>query len=273
MRNHNGSEIADEKKPKSPYQELFEKIAEGSALGSAGITVLTPFMYWTSRVADKQKFEWRLSMKSAPTLISSVAPVTAVAYAINQLATEFFPFDNANQKIAASVFAGSIAGIVNTPFEVIAQDKQLRSQGSGIIDTAKQIVKANGSLALMRGTAMVMTRESSWAATYMSLTPTLSLFIQLSGHNKSLSDVIAAIIVGGAFGVASTPLHMLRYEKQKGLMALKPNESYWSIALRNGIKGLFAPVLPRTVTTIAAAAIFTKGNEWVKEYSPFSAKH
>lgn len=261
--------------PKSPYQLLAEKIAEGTALGSGAVTVLTPFLYVTARVADKQKVVWRQAMSSAPQLVAAVAPVTAVAYTMNAVLTRAIAGEEKvsdSQKVMISTVAGGIAGVVNTPFDLFAQDKQLRKEAVGMKDTYQRVVQANGRMAMMSGCAAVVAREATWAASYMTMVKLVSQELQSRAYSSSQSEFMAAVTVGGALGIVSTPLYTLRYEKQKGLTEKKPKESYVSIAKRQGIKGLFSPVVPRTVTMVAASAIFSKGAEWMETYSPFSRK-
>ncbi len=267
------------KKSESPHTPMdhvkafMQRTFEGAGLGVFVVTGLTPMFNWSNHkiAADPlNPFRFRTSMTGWTAYSSAVGQETAVSYAsynvfVNAMQEGETPLSHA-QKISASSCAGAIAGILDTPAELIAQNKQFYGKAISTSEIVKLICAQNGARSLWRGNCMVMLRESAWASVYLSVAPMISQSCQNIGSTKPLADFVAAIATGCVFGMISTPINVLRFEQQKGLTQQKPKESYVSIAIRNGRHGLFRGLLPRTLTTVIAAGAFTKGREKLEEF-------
>ena len=265
-----------EQKPQSSPRAMWKGIVEGTVLGAGAMPVLTPLFYWTARGVAQMPFVWKESMGSVRAYVSAVAPITAVSYTCNQVMTDMVKRWQGSVTDAQSVMiagaAGAVAGVANTPFDVVAQAKQVGEQKVPMVETARQVVRSNGVLAMMRGAGMGVPREALWAGAWMKGVPMVTQKLQAVGCEENIAKLAAPMFVGSAFGLVSTPMNVLRYAKQEALTQPKMNESYVSIMKRYGMKGLFASVLPRTATMVVGAGIFAKGAELMQEYSPLSNK-
>lgn len=255
--------------PRTPYDKIkdfCQKTAEGATLGAVVVTGLTPIFNMTNCAIHQKKFLLRNGMIGWKEYVMAVGQETAVSYAFYSL------FSNAmrnkedplrdSQKILASSAAGAIAGILDTPAEMVAQTKQIMGKNANTLDVVKEICAKNGVSGLWRGNAMVMTREATWATVFLSLTPIISDLCQKKmGLTKTYANLIAAIVAGSAFGLISTPIKVLQFEQQNGLTTTKTKESYLSIVKRNGVDGLSRGLKYRFFSTILAAVAFTEGKE------------
>lgn len=256
----------DYRTPLDYVKDLSQKTAEGATLGAIVVSGLTPVFNKTNCKIAGEKFLFKNSMLGWKEYVMAVGQETAVSYTFYSVFSTLMKKDNEplsnGQRILASVGAGAIAGVLDTPAELVAQTKQLMGKNVPTMEVVRAICTRNGLGGLWRGNAMVMTREATWASVYLSVTPIISELCQLKmGYKKTYADMIAAVVAGCAFGLISTPIKVLQFEQQKDMTLAKPKESYLSILKRNGVNGLSRGLGPRMFSTVLAAAAFTKGKE------------
>ncbi len=125
----------------------------------------------------------------------------------------------------------------------------------------------------------VIARETPWATIHLAGLPIASFFIQQNYRiNKNYADIISAVMTAGTFGVLSSPLAQLRFQKQLHLTKKAPPKSYSSIIkniwnqepnaspLRR-LGFFFKGAKPRSITAMTSAFLINKGREYLESFN------
>lgn len=274
------------------YQDHANNMLKGCVVGGAVTAVVSPFLSWTNLTIDAKNKAIEAAVKAnknvsniprvkimpllfngrvflgTSSYVSSVAPNTAVNLALNDFLKRALP----NTKLAEGMAAfgsGFIAGLINTPFEAIAQESTLIA---GIPKTAilKQIIAVNGKQALMRGALSLGLREGSWSFAYVFAPQALGEFFQTQNMGEDNARRLAAVISGSAFGFLSCTINQFRYQMQSNLTIKGPSKGYiehgkdlWLRAPNaSPLKKLsffFNGGVPRTIASATAALLISDG--------------
>jgi Mitochondrial carrier protein len=262
------------------WSNFFSRIGVSTAIGSCVMTALTPIYYWSNLAFKNQQFGWRdiisrKAMTGAPQYALSAMPVYTAAFGTHTLLTNYFKEKNrltdGNKMIIAAV-AGAFAGFASTPFESIAQNKQL-TRIKYPRSTFNQMRHANGISVYLRGALSVILRESAWATTYMAVLPIFSSTLQQTYRiKKNRADIFSSIVTAGTFGILSSPLAQLRFNKQLYLTEKAASKSYLSIinkiyfqqpsaSITQRIGFFFKGAKPRGIAATTSAFLIHKGRE------------
>lgn len=255
---------------------LLVKVAEspcvqGPVLGAGVMALATPSLKWTNHAYEGKKMPRGNYFSGAGAYALSAVPGYAVTFAFKALLNKKPEETSKGYELFSSFAAGSFSGFVCTPFEALAQNKQLTHSTSSK-KTAQQMLAHHGYRSAFRGAASVAMREGIWADVYMTAIPMMSASLQNQGVEKQYAQPLAMLTVAGAYGVFSSPLSQLRYRKQAGLTTPTTNKSYLEHAkdifnqapkatnmARVGF--FFKAAIPRAVTTTLAAGLMVKGTE------------
>ncbi len=244
---------------------------QGPVLGAGVMALATPFLKWTNHAYKGEKMPRGHYFSGAGTYALSAAPGYATTFAFKALLNKKAEETSERYELFSSFAAGSLSGLVCTPFEALAQNKQLTHSLSSK-ETAQQMRTHHGYSSFVRGATSVMMREGLWSTVYMTAIPMMSTSLQKHGVEKQCAEPLAMLTVAGAYGLFSSPINQLRYRKQAGLTAPTPNKSYLEHAkdiynqdpkasntARVGF--FFKAGFPRVVTTTLAAGLMVKGTE------------
>ncbi|MBA2651663.1 MAG: hypothetical protein H0U73_05295 [Tatlockia sp.] len=260
---------------------LLVKIAElvqGPLLGAGVMTLVTPFLKWTNHVYKGEKMP-RGSIfnyfSGAGAYALSAVPGYAITFAFKALLNKKPEESSQRYELFSSFAAGSLSGLVCTPFEAVAQNKQL-THSSSTKEIAQQMRAHHGYSSFFRGATSIMMREGLWSTVYMTAIPMMSVSLQKQGVEKRYAQLLAMLTVAGAYGLVSSPINQLRYRKQAGLTTPTPNKSYPKHAkdiLNQDLKAtniarvgfFFKAGFPRAVTTTVAAGLMVKGTEYYNQ--------
>lgn len=259
---------------KTPF---WAKIAEspwvqGPVLGAGVMALVTPFLKWTNHVYKGEKMPRGNYFSGSGAYALSAVPGYATTFAFKALLNKNPGETSQGYELFSSFAAGSLSGLVCTPFEALAQNKQL-THSSSLKETAQQMHAHHGSSAFFRGAMSVMLREGLWSTVYMTAIPMLSSSLQKQGVEEQYAQPLAMLIIAGAYGLFSSPLNQLRYRKQEGLTTPKANQSYLEHAkdiFNQDLKAsnmtrmgfFFKAAVPRAITTTVAAGLMVKGTEY-----------
>ncbi len=244
---------------------------QGPVLGAAVIALATPFLKWTNHAYKGEKMPRGNVFSGAGAYALSAVPGYATTFAFKALLNNKPEENSQGYALFSSFAAGSLSGLVCTPFEALAQNKQLTHSASSK-ETAQQMRAHHGYRSFFRGAGSVMLREGGWSTVYMTAIPMMSASLQKKGVEKQYAQPLAMLTVAGAYGLFSSPLNQLRYRKQEGLTRPAASKSYLEHAKdifnQNPKAGnmarvgfFFKAALPRAVTTTVAAGLMVKGTE------------
>ena len=256
---------------------LWVKAAEspwvqGPVLGAGVMALVTPFLKWTNHAYKGEKMPRGNYLSGAGAYALSAVPGYATTFAFKALLSKNAEKTSEKYELFSSFAAGSLSGLVCTPFEALAQNKQL-THSSSSKETAQQMRMHHGYSSFVRGATSVMMREGLWSTVYMTAIPMMSTSLQKQGVEKQYAEPLAMLTVAGAYGLFSSPINQLRYRKQAGLTAPTPNKSYLEHAKdifnqdprasnTTRVGFFFKAGFPRTVTTTLAAGLMVKGTEY-----------
>ncbi|MFJ1268558.1 MC/SLC25 family protein [Legionella lytica] len=259
---------------------LWTKFAEspwikGPVLGAGVMALLTPLLKWTNHVYKGEKMPRGNYFSGSGAYALSAAPGYATTFAFKALLSKKSGETSQWYELFSSFAAGSLSGLISTPFEALAQNKQL-TQSTSLKATAQQMHIHQGYSSFFRGAMSVMLREGLWSTVYMTAIPMLSSSLQKQGVEKQYAQSMAMLLIAGAYGLVSSPLNQLRYRKQDGLTTPGTNKSYLEHAkdiLNQDTKAsnlarvgfFFRAAAPRAITTTVAAGLMVKGAEYYNQ--------
>ncbi|RUR17268.1 hypothetical protein ELY21_11145 [Legionella sp. km535] len=248
---------------------------QGPLLGAGVMTLVTPGLNWTNHVLNGKTMQWRFAMSGSFEYASSAIPSYAVVFVLKRLMQPESQQVSPLYEFATSFTAGAFSGLASTPFEGIAQNKQLAKLPSSR-ETRQKIIEHNGYRALFQGGGSIMMREGLWSTVYLTAIPTLAQYFQSKGIKKEQAEGMALVLTAGSYGFFSTPLYQLRFRKQQGLTEPVNEKSYlqhakaiWNQPSIGGavqrLGFFFKGAIPRTITTTIAGALLYKGQEVLQE--------
>lgn len=264
------------------YTYWQNPLLRGSILGGVVLTAVTPGLNWTNQVIANNPFGWKnlfhlKAFSGAKAYASSAAPSYAFAFAVKKMLSDQVAPTTFNH-LCCAFGAGAAAGFVLTPFEALAQSKQLdKSNSKNLLHT---VIKQNGVSALLRGATISMFREGVWTASYMFAPSFFATYFQRLGLPEQHASTASALSFGALFGIFSAPLNVLRFHKQSGLTQPKENHSYLQLAKQVGqelptsnltarVCLFFKGAKPRAITAGTAAVLLHEGS---KVYDKLTSK-
>ncbi len=247
---------------------------QGPVLGASVMALITPLLKWTNHVYKGEKMPRGNYFSGAGAYALSAVPGYATTFAFNALMNKKPEESSKGYELFSSFGAGGLSGLVCTPFEAFAQNKQLTRSTSKEI--AQQMLRHHGYSSFFRGGTSVMMREGVWSTVYMKGIAMMTTSLQQKGVEKQYAQPLATLIVAGAYGFFSSPLNQLRYRKQAGLTTATTNKSYLDHAKdifneapkasnKVRVASFFKAGFPRSVTTTVAAGLMVKGMEFYNQ--------
>jgi|GEM_PF-4490940 len=245
---------------------------QGPVLGASVMALVTPLQKWTNCSLKGDKMSFRNPMSGALAYSASAVPGYATTFAFKALLQKSPEETSQQYDLLTSFAAGGLSGLVCTPFEALAQNKQLTNNPSSK-GTFQKMHHHHGYQAFFQGSASIMLREGLWSTAYMTAIPMMSSALQERGLKKPQAELLALLTVAGTYGLASSPLNQLRFKKQQGLTEPTLGKSYLGHAndifnqepearYTRRVGFFFKACLPRTVTTMVAAGLMVKGTEY-----------
>lgn len=264
-------------KAEQPFWKRYIQFpfVQGPLLGAGVMTMVTPGLNWTNHVLHGKKMELRFVMSGSFEYASSAIPTYAVVFMLKKLLQPDTAQASPLYEFATSFAAGAFSGLASTPFEGIAQNKQISKLPTSK-ETRQRMIAQNGYSSLFQGGLSIMMREGLWSTVYLTATPTLTRYFISQRMKKEQAEGAALILTAGSYGFFTTPIYQLRFRKQQGLTEQSTPKSYLqhtkdilnqqsraSIVQRAGF--FFKGAVPRTVTTTIAGALLYKGQELLNE--------
>ena len=258
-------------KQKQPMwaQIALSPFIQGPSLGATVMAMVTPLLKWTNHVYKGERMPLANPMSGAAAYAASAVPVYGVTFAVKALLKKPDEATSKEYDLLTSLVAGGASGFVCTPFEALAQNKQLTKNPS-LKGTAIKMVAQNKFSSLFQGSASIIVREGLWSVVYLSAIPLMQQSLQEQGVPKERAKRNSVVMVAGAYGLFSAPLNQLRFRKQQGLTELTPKKSYWlhakdiynqdpkaSSVQRVGF--FFKASVPRAITSTVAAGLLVEG--------------
>lgn len=251
-------------------------LIKGPLLGSIITYIISPGLNWTNQVLNDTKMIWTPAnaMKGSFTYACSALPTYGVVFGTKNFLNWKFESNSSTSDLLKSFIAGGISGFIQTPFDAIAQNKQLAKDPKE--PTVKLMLKNNGYSSFFQGALVTMLREGVWSTVYLSAAPIVSKYLQSKGIEKNQSDALALIFIAAPYGFFSTPCTKFRYQKQVNLTQPNEPKSYlehtkniWNqnphATTAERFKFFYKGCLPRTLTVTLAAGLIIKGNELYDE--------
>ena len=244
---------------------------KGPVLGAGVSALVTPFLKWTNHAYNGEKMPRGQYFSGAGAYALSAVPGYATTFAFKALFKKKPEETSLTYELFSSFTAGSLSGFVCTPFEALAQNKQLTNSSSSK-ETAQKMRTHHGYGSFFQGATSVMLREGLWSTVYLAAIPIMSKFLQKEGAEKQYAEPVAMLSIAGAYGLLSSPLNQLRYRKQAALTTPATNKSYLAhakdifnqapkVSHMARVGFFFKAGFPRAVTTTLAAGLIVKGTE------------
>ena len=258
------------------WQQIAQlPFVQGPFLGAGVMTMVTPLLNWTNHVMNDKPMVWRNAMSGSVEYASSAIPSYARVFAIKKVLQPTSGQPSPFYDFFSSFAAGSFSGLASTPFDAVAQNKQLAKIPSSK-QTRQQMITLNGYSSLFQGGAATMVREGIWSTVYLTAVPVLTQYFCTKEMKKEQAEGLALILTAGSYGLFSTPLNQLRSRKQIGLTEPLERKSYWQHAqdiwnqkpTANTLQRsafFFKGAIPRTITTTVAGGLLVKGQELYNE--------
>ena len=264
--------------PNRPFSAelMLHPLVQGPVIGSTVMALVTPLLKWTNHVYNSEPMNWARPMTGAVDYAVSAVPSYATAFTVKAMLKK--PKEKASKTydLFTSLVAGGASGFVCTPFEAVAQNKQLTKQNRSSMQTAYIMMQANGPTALFQGGLSICFREQLWTVVYMSAIPLMTEALQNKGYKEKDATTYSVVTVAGAYGLFSAPIGQFRFRKQQGLTEKVQTKTYLehakdiynqdpkaSSAARVG--HFFKAAIPRAVSTTVAAGLLVKGKSGMKK--------
>ena len=116
----------NEKTSVNSWQTIAQKpYVQGPVLGAGVMVAVTPLLNWTNHVMNDKPMVLRNAMSGAVSYASSSAPAYAMVFVVKQMLQPDSKNVTPMHDLLTSFVAGSFSGFVTTPFDAVAQNKQL----------------------------------------------------------------------------------------------------------------------------------------------------
>ncbi|KAG6856355.1 hypothetical protein H0H87_005342 [Tephrocybe sp. NHM501043] len=261
---------------------FFQSLVAGGAAGTAVDLLFFPIDTIKTRLQAAQGFARAGGLKGIYKGVGSVvvgsAPGAAVFFSTYETMKKHSPLSQdmapLNHMLSASV--GEVAAcLIRVPTEVIKTRTQTMTYGplgKSSLDAAKQVLLNDGWSGFYRGFRSTIMREIPFTSLQFPMYELLKSQLSQKLDRKPLYAHEAAIcgsIAGGTAAALTTPLDVLktrvmldlRDPSKEKLPSLRHRMK--DIYVKEGIRALYAGVVPRTLWISAGGAVFLGVYEWV----------
>ncbi|KTC65313.1 Mitochondrial carrier protein (plasmid) [Legionella adelaidensis] len=263
---------SEQSKQITPFWVRAAEWVKGPLLGGSVIMLVTPLLKWTNYVYKGERMPRGHYFSGAAAYGVSAVPGYAATFLFKGLLKRKQEDTSGSYELITSFVAGGISGLVCTPFEAVAQNKQLAKVLS-TAQTVQQMHKFNGYGSFFQGGGSAMLREGMWSTVYMTAIPMVSSILQKRGAEKKYADMMAMLFVAGTYGFVSSPLNQLRFRKQDNLIVASVPKSYLqhikdifnqepNASVMKRVATFFKAGVPRFITTTVAAGLIVTGSEY-----------
>ncbi len=256
-------------------------LVSGGVAGTAVDVALFPLDTIKTRMQAKQGF-WRAgglqnvyagigpaAAGSAPTAALFFCTYEVTKSALNGLGV------GSHLANMAAASAGEVAAcLVRVPTEIVKQRRQASSGGIGSLDIVRSAVRDEGLFrGLFRGYVSTVLREVPFSLIQLPLWELLkSSWATKTGQDVSpLQSAVCGSAAGFVSAAATTPLDVAKtrimLSEAGSEMADRASTTHAlsTVWRENGVRGVFAGVVPRTVMISAGGFIFFGAYDKVKE--------
>ncbi|TFK97285.1 S-adenosylmethionine transporter [Pterulicium gracile] len=260
-----------------PAPTFFQSLLAGGVAGTSVDLLFFPIDTVKTRLQAPQGFAAAGGLKGIYKGVGSVAvgswPGAAVFFATYDGLKKRLPFEGpVNHMMAASM--GEVAAcLVRVPTEVVktrAQTSTYGDLGKGSLGAAKLVYQAHGLGGFYRGYGTTIMREIPFTSLqfpmYEFFKTTLAKQLGRKDGLYAHEAALCGSVAGGIAAAATTPLDVLKTRVMLDMRAGSEMPSFASrfagIYRNEGIKALFAGVVPRTLWISAGGAVFLGMYEW-----------
>ncbi|KAF9066437.1 mitochondrial carrier domain-containing protein [Rhodocollybia butyracea] len=262
-------------------QTFFDSLVAGAASGTAVDLLFYPIDTLKTRLQSSQGFVRAGGFKGIYKGIGSVvvgsAPGAAAFFSTYDTMKKTLPLSDhlapVNHVVSASLGNWYAACLIRVPTEVVKTRMQTSTYGAGFssLSAAKILWASDGLGGFYRGFGITVLREIPFTSLQFPLYEFLKLRLSKFLGRKPLYAHEAAIcgsIAGGFAAAVTTPLDVLKTRIMLDMRDPKRSSPslltrFRTIYVEEGMKALFAGVVPRTLWISAGGAVFLGVYEWV----------
>jgi len=264
----------------------FEHGCVGALVGSIEQSIMRPTVYWKAelqqdRFCMRRAINPRFCYRGLPVAVTSIAPVTCVQFATNNICVNALKRIRGASKHTApkdsdtmisGIVAGATSSLAQAPFQLVEINQQ--RAGGNMVATAKRIVDARGMLGLYRGLSVTAVREGIFCCGYIAIAPALKRTILEKRPETSESTALAAsAVISGTFaGVLSHPADTLKTRLQGSIFdEVRPSGPVEALQqLRDSgpgslVKKCYKGVAPRTFRLCCCTFIYSTLTDLVED--------
>lgn len=236
-------------------------VVKGPVVGGCANAAITPLLKWTAHSLQGEKMPSKNLFAGATTIAFSAVPGYGISFLVKAILSKANNQPSTQYDLFSSFTAGAISGFACTPFEALAQNKQLAGQYT-MPHMIRTMRSHHGPSVFFHGGLAIAAREGAWSCVYMSLIPSVAKWLEKQGMKEPVATGTAVVTVAGAYGFFSAPLNQLRFRKQQGLMNEGARPSYGQHAKNMATEGAFFKAAPqRMLTATAGAFLVVTGSE------------
>ncbi|KZT37866.1 mitochondrial carrier [Sistotremastrum suecicum HHB10207 ss-3] len=256
-----------------------QSLLAGGAAGTAVDLLFFPIDTVKTRLQSAQGFAkaggFRGIYKGVGSIVVGSAPGAAVFFSCYDTLKRVSPLPESYAPLTHVLSASTAevaACLIRVPTEVIKTRTQTSAYGplAGSLFAAKSVWTSSGFEGFYRGFSSTIFREIPFTSIQFPLYEILKHQLSLQLHRKPLYAHEAAIcgsIAGGTAAALTTPLDVL---KTRVMLDMRDSSTgkipllrrFKSIYLEEGMRALFAGVVPRTLWISAGGAVFLGVYEW-----------
>jgi len=259
---------------------FFQSLAAGGLAGTSVDLLFFPIDTIKTRLQSVQGFVkaggFRGIYKGVGSVVVGSAPGAAAFFSTYEAMKHSLPLHGqlapVNHMLSASV-AEVTACLIRVPTEVIKTRMQTSTYGASTssFTAAKFVLQHDGVQGFYRGFLTTIMREIPFTSLQFPLYELLKHRLSIYLHRKPLYAHEAAVcgsIAGGTAAALTTPLDVLKTRVMLDLRDPSKQQvpsitaRLRQIYVQEGVKALFAGVIPRTMWISAGGAVFLGVYEW-----------
>ncbi|THH07704.1 hypothetical protein EW145_g3200 [Phellinidium pouzarii] len=265
----------------SPSPTFAQSLISGGVAGTSVDLLFYPLDTVKTRLQSAQGFfnagGFKGIYKGVGSVVVGSAPGAAVFFSTYDTLKRTFPlrenYASLNHMLSASM-AEVAACLIRVPTEVVKSRAQTSHQGPSSqpsLAAARYVLAHDGLAGFYRGFGSTIMREIPFTSLQFPLYELLKMRLARALGRRTLGAHEAAMcgsVAGGVAAAITTPLDVLKTRTMLDLRQMSEKDvpslaaRLRGIYVNEGLKALFAGVVPRTLWISAGGAVFLGAYEW-----------
>ena len=235
-------------KEKNQLVDLAQYAADDIVLSTVTTGIYQPFAAIKNRLQQGLPIDWRPSVlyRGGSSTLQGMMASTALQPPIKHIIEYLIPGDKtAYTQFAAAALAGGASALTAAPFELMMIQRQKNSASSQEI--IKKIIMPQGIKTAWRGLPVTALREGGFSVGYLALTDIIASYLTNS-DNPVVKSIVGGVPAGIIAALSTHPFDTIKTRMQTNLDQPKyktASSTLITIVQKDGIKGLYAGVVPR----------------------------